>query len=97
MPLPGAPHCEEGAGAVELLDAVVDTVGNVDIAACVGRHTEYVQAELLVAVAGWPPAGEEVPGAVVLLDVVAEADADDVDVRPCRLPLRTATGTCSTS
>src|SRR5881396_2445654 len=64
--------------AVELLDAIVVRVRDVDVPAPVGRHA-VGEVELAVARAGAPPRGEDVAVRVELLDAGVER-IRDVDV-----------------
>src|SRR5262249_31453076 len=73
---------EEGAARIELLDAVVVRIGDVDVPAPVGRHAKGI-AERSVDRAGTPPREEEGTARIELLDAVV-ARICDVDV-PARV------------
>src|ERR671935_176597 len=81
------PRGEEGAARVELLDAVVERVRDVDVPAPVGRHAGG-GVELSVARARASPRREEGAACVELLDAVVAsvvvARIRDVDV-PARV------------
>src|SRR4030095_10475833 len=72
---PPPPRCSR---AGELLDAVVERIGDVDVPAPVGRHAKGI-VELSVARAETPPRGEEGPARIGLLDALV-ARIGDVDV-----------------
>src|SRR2546427_306309 len=72
LPVPdaqAAPLGHEGARVVELLDAVVDPVGDVDVPAPVGRYA-VGELELPVPAAQAAPLRQEGPVVVELLDAV---------------------------
>src|SRR5437899_12260869 len=73
-----SPRGEEGAARVELLDAVVAVVCDVDVPAPVGRYA-VGEVELPVARAGASPGGEEGAARVHLLH--AGVRCRDGDVR----------------
>src|SRR5439155_330522 len=77
------PRGEEGASRVELLNAIVARIRDVDVPAPVGRHAVGV-AELPVPRAEAPPRGEEGTVRVELLDAVVGGAIGDVDV-PARV------------
>src|SRR5262249_21766672 len=72
------PRGEEGTARIELLDAVVARIRDVDAPAPVGRHAKGT-AELSVARAETPPRGEEGAARIELLDAVV-VRIGDVDV-----------------
>src|SRR5439155_19804578 len=74
-----SPPGYEGASRVELLNAVIVPIRDVDVPAPVGRHAPGV-GELPVPRAEAPPRGEEGTVRVELLDAVVGGAVRDVDV-----------------